>query len=112
MCFKNSGQVRLVEHPPGVEPGQGGVDAPATGGELVATEEQAGARHVQRAQDDGGAGGVARVLGEVAGQAAAQPADLEDGLVRGEVEALAQNLGQLRQGARGTRKRSELQTHA
>ena len=40
------------------------------------------------------------MLGEVAGQAAAQPADLEDGLVRGEVEALAQNLGQLRQGAR------------
>ena len=89
--------MRLVEHPPGVEPGQGGVNAATLGGELVAAEEQSGADHVQSADDDGGTGGIASVLGQVGRQAAPQPAHLKDGLVRAEAEATAQDGGEIRQ---------------
>ena len=91
------GQVCLVEHPPGVEPGQGGVNAATLGGELVPAEEQSGADHVQSADDDGGTGGIASVLGQVGRQAAPQPAHLKDGLVRAEAEATAQDGGEIRQ---------------
>ena len=89
--------MRLVEHPPGVEPGQGRVDAAAPGGELVAAEEQTGADHVQGADHDGGAGGAAGVLGQVGRQAAPQPSHLKDRLVRAEAEAAAQDGGEFRQ---------------
>ena len=70
------GQVRLVQDPQGVGPGQGGVNAPSACGELVAAEQEPGDGHVQGAQDNGGTRREAGVLRAVL-QAATEPQDLQ-----------------------------------